>query len=318
MMEEMIQTETVLSEEKKSHKHRKPKSTLSDKILITVFYVTSTLFGLMCLYPFVQVLISSFADEKALLAEGYKLVPSKWSLDAYRVLVNANEIWTSYGVTLFITIVGTLLTLFITVMAAYVLSGNKIKYKNFFNFFFYFTMLFNGGLVGSFILISDILHLTNSIWVYILPASFNVWNCFLLRNFFAEVPEALIESGKLDGASDITVLFRIVLPLSLPAIATIGLFSAVAFWNEWGLGLLYITDERLYTLQYQIVRLVQSIDAASNMANSGMGNMGTTFEPPANTLRLATAIITIGPIILLYPFLQKYFVSGLKVGGVKG
>lgn len=295
---------------KKEYKTRKSH----DKIMLAVFYIFSAIFTIACIYPFLQVLMSSFADENTLLAEGYKLIPSKFSLDAYKVILKSKAIWTSYGVTIFITVVGTIIQLIITAMAAYALSGGRLKYRNVINFFFYFTMLFGGGVVASYILIKNYLHLDNTVWVYIIPTAFNAYNCFLLRNFFNEIPSALIESGKLDGANEFVMFAKIVLPLSLPALATIGLFAAVAYWNEWSTGLLYIQKESLYTLQYRIVRLIQSIDEANKLAQDGFAGQ----VPPANTLRLATAIITIGPIILLYPFLQKYFVAGLKVGGVKG
>lgn len=166
-------------------------------------------------------------------------------------------------------------------------------------------MLFSGGLIPYYILIKNYLHLSNTLLVYIVPGMFNVWNMFLLRNFFNEIPAALRESACIDGASEIVTAFRIILPLSLPALATIGLFSALAYWNEWMASMLYIDNPKLYTLQYLIVRMVNSISAASNLGQSGLPPGITSV--PANTLRLATAIVTIGPIVLLYPFLQKYF-----------
>lgn len=292
------------------------KTRRSDRALLIVFYIVSGAFALLCLYPFVQVVVSSFTEESSLLRNGYTLFPEVWSTAAYRVVLSSRAIYTSYGVTLFITVVGTAIQVLITAMAAYAIAGNRIKYANAINFFFYFTMLFNGGLVAGYILIKDFLHLDNTIWVYIVPNMFNAYNCFLLRNFFNDIPPSLIESAKLDGAREVTIMLRIVFPLSLPAFATIALFTAVGFWNEWSMGMLYVTDDKLYTLQYRIVRLIQSVDEANRLA--GQGNAGTSGAVPATTVRLATAIITIGPIILLYPFLQKYFVAGLKIGGVKG
>ena len=299
-------------------KNRKNKTgpLFKGRLLSAVFYIAAGLFAVICLYPFLQVFISSITEEKTLLAEGYKLIPGKLSFEAYKIVFSSRAIWDSYLVTVFITVAGTALSLLITAMAAYALSGQRLKYRNAVNFFFYFTMLFNGGLVASYILITKYLKLANTVWVYILPASFNVWNCFLLRNFFNEISNSLVESAKLDGAGHTIVFIRIVLPLSLPALATICLFQAVAFWNEWGTGLLYISNEKLYTLQYRVVKLIQSIDEASRLASSGVA--GQASAAPANTIRLATSIVTIGPIIFLYPFLQKYFVAGLRVGGVKG
>ncbi|MDE5548248.1 MAG: carbohydrate ABC transporter permease [Clostridia bacterium] len=284
-----------------------------DRALLIIFYVIAALFAVLCLYPFVQVFMSSFADETTLVREGYKLIPSKMSVDAYRTLFASNQILYAYGVTIFSTVAGTALSLLITALAAYALSGKKLKYRNVFNFFFYFTMLFSGGLIPYYILMKNYLHLTNSLLVYIIPGMFNVWNMFLLRNFFNDVPDSLREAATLDGANEFVIAFRIILPLSLPALATVGLFSALTFWNEWMASMLYIDNENLYTLQYLIVRMVNSISAASDLGGLPAG-INTV---PANTLRLATAIVTIGPIVLLYPFLQKYFVAGLRVGGVK-
>ena len=177
-------------------------------------------------------------------------------------------------------------------------------------------MLFSGGLIPFYLLITNHLHLANNILVYIIPSAFNVWNMFLLRNFFREIPSELRESALIDGASEFTVVMKIILPLSLPALATVALYTALGFWNEWMTSMLYMDDSSLYTLQYLIVRMVNNISAATNLGQSGL--TAGQIAVPANTLRLATAVVTIGPIVLLYPFLQKYFVSGLKVGGVKG
>ncbi len=287
-----------------------------DYAMLVIFYVFAALFAVVCLYPFFQVLISSFADETTLTREGYKLIPSKFSLDAYKTLFKSNEILFSYGLTIGVTVVGTFISVLITALAAYALSGKKLKYRNAINFLYYFTMLFSGGLIPYYILLTKYLHLKNNLLVYILPSAFNVWNMFLLRNFFNDIPEALVESAKLEGASEATIAFRIVIPLSLPALATIGLFSALAYWNEWMASSLYMDNEKYYLLQYHIVRMVNSISAANNLGASGLPAGVTSV--PAQTLRLATAIVTIGPIVLLYPFLQKYFVAGLRVGGVKG
>ena len=293
----------------------KVSGSTGDKALLIFFYVFAAVFALLCLYPFYQVLISSFADENTLIREGYRLIPSKFSLNAYRTLFASDEILWAYGITIFVTVVGTAASLLVTSMAAYALSGQKLKYRNAINFFFYFTMLFSGGLIPYYILIKNYLHLSNNLLVYILPGMFNVWNMFLLRNFFNEIPAGVREATRIDGANEVTTAFKIILPLSLPALATIGLFSALSYWNEWMASMLYIDNPKLYTLQYLIVRMVNSVSAAANLGQSGLPTGISTV--PANTLRLATAIVTIGPIVLLYPFLQKYFVSGLKVGGVK-
>lgn len=294
----------------------KIKASMAERIGYIILYAIAAGIALLCLYPFLQVLISSFADEVTLTREGYKLFPSKLSLDAWKTLFANDRIGRAYILTIGITVVGTIVCVLITAMAAYALSGKKLKYRNFFNFIYYLTMLFSGGLIPYYIVVSNYLHLTDNLLVYILPFSFNVWNMFLLRNFFNEIPEEIIESAYLEGAGEWCTAFRIVLPLSLPALATVSLFTAVSFWNEWMTSLLFINNPDFYTLQYIIVQMVNSISAASDLGASGLPT--GVLSVPSNTLRLATAIATIGPIILLYPFLQKYFVAGLRVGGVKG
>jgi ABC-type glycerol-3-phosphate transport system permease component len=281
-----------------------------------VFGIIVVLFATICLAPFILVITASLTDESTLVREGYRLFPSKWSLGAYKAIFRSQTIPQAYGVSIFVTIVGTALSMLITAMCGYAISCKQVRYRNIIAFFFYFTMLFSGGLVPTYILITRYLHLSNSIWVYIIPALLNPWNMFMLRNFFNDIPEAFKESARIEGAHEWRIMFMIVLPLSLPALATISLFYALNYWNAWVEAMLYISDERLYTLQYIIMKIIRNINSATQIA--GEGASSGTVVPPSYTLRLATAIVTIGPIIFLYPFLQKYFVGGLKVGGVKG
>ena len=291
------------------------KETAGDKILLVVFAVVAFLFAAACVFPFLLVLISSFTDEGTLIREGYSLFPSKWSLNAYRVVMNSPTVPNAYFVTVTITLVGTVLSLLVTSLCSYAISGTTLRYRNVIAFIFYFTMLFSGGLVPTYILISNYLNLRDSLWVYILPSLVNPWNMFLLRNFFSTIPESFRESAYLDGASDATVFFRIAVPLSTPGLATIALFYGLGYWNMWFESLLYMDNESLHTLQYLIMRIMRNINTAKTIAK-------LTSIPlpilPAETVRFATAVLTIGPIIFLYPFLQRYFVSGLKVGGIKG
>ncbi|MCD9021108.1 carbohydrate ABC transporter permease [Cohnella silvisoli] len=288
------------------------KGMAGDRILIGSFYVMNALFAVVCLLPFVLVLTSSLSDETTLLQEGYRLFPKQWSFDAYKVLFDNDSLYRSYGITLFVTIVGTVLSILITSAISYAVSVRTLKYRNKILFFVYLTMLFNGGLVPWYILISNYLHLGNSIWVMIIPALVNPWFMFLLRNFFMTIPESLAESAKIDGANDIYILIRIILPLSLPALATISLFYALDYWNEWFRAILFIDDESKYPLQTVIIRTLSSLSFTQQMY------MTATVSVPAYTIRMATVIITIGPIVFLYPFIQKYFVKGLMVGAVKG
>jgi ABC-type glycerol-3-phosphate transport system permease component len=296
-------------------KHSKLMSP-GDRMVPIVFGIIVVLFATICLAPFILVITASLTDESTLVREGYRLFPSKWSLGAYKAIFRSQTIPQAYGVSIFVTIVGTALSMLITAMCGYAISCKQVRYRNIIAFFFYFTMLFSGGLVPTYILITRYLHLSNSIWVYIIPALLNPWNMFMLRNFFNDIPEAFKESARIEGAHEWRIMFMIVLPLSLPALATISLFYALNYWNAWVEAMLYISDERLYTLQYIIMKIIRNINSATQIA--GEGASSGTVVPPSYTLRLATAIVTIGPIIFLYPFLQKYFVGGLKVGGVKG
>ncbi|MGN0243152.1 MAG: carbohydrate ABC transporter permease [Lachnospiraceae bacterium] len=288
------------------------KVSASDRVLSVVCYLFVTIFALACLFPFILVITSSFTDEVTLAKEGYRIIASKWSLDAYRLVFQTDQIFNAYKVTIFVTVVGTVLSMLCTSAMSYALSVKSLKLRGRLAFFVYFTMLFNGGLVPSYLLISKYLGMRDTIWVFIIPALVNAWNMLLLRNFFADIPESLAESARIDGANDIYILFKIILPISLPAIATIGLFYALAYWNEWYKALLYIDNEKLYTLQYLIMKILRQANFAAQIGGNYAGAL------PTYTVRMATVVVAIGPIILLYPFLQKYFVAGLTVGSVKG
>ena len=226
-----------------------------------------------------------------------------------------STIYKSYGVTIFITVVGTVLAMLVTCALAYPLSLRSLKYRNHIAFYVFFTLLFHGGLVTSYILITKYLGMKDSIWVLIIPSLINPFNMFLMRNFFQSIDESLAESAKMDGANEIYIMFRIMIPISLPAMATVSLFYALAFWNKWFEALLYISKEDLFPLQYLIKRILENADFSKQLA-AGVSVPG--YVAPTLTTRMATTIVTIGPIIFLYPFLQKYFVKGLLVGAVKG
>lgn len=293
---------------------QKIKVSMGDKVFTGLCYLFLGLFAFVCLFPFLLVLSASFTDEYTLLWEGYKLFPSKVSTSAYKLLFQTSQLGSAYLITIFTTVVGTALSLLVTSMMSYALSVKKLRIRNKIAFFVYFTMLFSGGMVSSYLLISKYLHLKDNIWVYILPALISPWNMMLLRNFFATIPESLAESAKIDGANDMTILMKIILPIAKPGLVTIGLFYALSYWNEWFRAMLYIDKDNLITLQYLIMKILRNI----NFANTVAGNIGVSMDVPTYTVRMATVVATIGPIIFLYPFLQKYFVKGLTVGGVKG
>jgi multiple sugar transport system permease protein/putative aldouronate transport system permease protein len=292
------------------------KRSIEDKGIDVFSHLFMILFSLFCIIPFALIISSSISDEKALNMNGFCLIPKKISFFAYKVIFQDNAIFNGYKTTIIITILGTILCLILTSAMAYALSVKTFTHRNKIAFIVYFTMLFSGGLVPSYLLIAKYLHLKDTILVYIIPALINPFNMFLLRNFFRQIPDSLAESAKIDGANDIYILFKIILPLSKPAIATIGLFYALAFWNEWFTCTLYITNKHLYSLQYLIMKVLREVDFMNQM--NDIPGITANYIVPANSAKMATAVVTVGPIIFVYPFVQKYFVKGLVVGAVKG
>ncbi|MBE5867280.1 MAG: carbohydrate ABC transporter permease, partial [Lachnospiraceae bacterium] len=234
---------------------------------------------------------------------------------AYKTVLGDNQIYSAYAVTIFTTVVGTVVSMLFTITMAYPLSLKKVKYRNVFTFYAYFTMLFNGGLVPSYLLISKTLDMKNNIFVLILPVAFSAWNMFLMRNFFAGIPVELAESAYMDGANDFQILRKIILPVSVPGIATISLFYALMYWNQWFNAMLYLEDNKLFPLQYLLMRMLRNVDAMKEMARTVGIAVG---EVPTNSLRMATTVVAIGPIVFLYPYVQKFFTTGLTVGAIKG
>ncbi|MDO5396972.1 MAG: carbohydrate ABC transporter permease [bacterium] len=292
------------------------KKVKGDTAVSVVCYGFIIIFAVLCLVPLLLVLASSFTSQASLNQMGYRLWPAEFDLAAYRMLFKSGTILPAYGVTIFITVVGTVLSMLVTCACAYAISCKGMQYRGAIAFFIYFTMLFTGGLVPTYLWVTKYLHLSDSLWALILPSLVNAWNLLLMRNFFNGIPDALSESGRIDGANDIVIFFKIILPISLPGIATVGLFYALAYWNEWYKALLYIHTEWKYPLQYLIMMIQKDIQfVQQNAAQAGVQTEGLV---PAETVQMATAVVTIGPIVLLYPFLQKYFVQGLTVGSVKG
>lgn len=279
-------------------------------------YLFISFFSLFCIIPFILIISSSISDEASLRLTGFTLFPKKVSSLAYQLIFQDNTILTAYMVTIIFTVVGTILCLILTCAMAYAISVRTFTHRNKIAFFVYFTMLFNGGLVPTYLLQAKYLNLQDNILVYILPVLINPFNMFLLRNFFKQIPDSLAESAKMDGANDVYILFKIILPLAKPALATIGLFYALGFWNEWFTATLYINKPDLYSLQYLIMKVLRGIDYAKQM--DAIPGLPITQIIPSNTARMATAVVTVGPIIFVYPFIQKYFIKGLVVGAVKG
>lgn len=278
-------------------------------------------FALACVFPFLFVVIISFTDEHTLALNGYRIFPDKWSADAYTYMFKTgDQLLRSYGVTIFVTVVGTLLTVVLTTLYAYALSRRSFKYRKFFSLFAFFTMLFGGGLVPTYIVVAQMLHLKDTIWALILPMSLNAFNIIVLRTFLQTmVPEPIIESGKIDGAGEFRILLQLVVPISLPGIATIALFSTLGYWNDWFNALLYIDSNSLVPLQSLMMRIynnMQFIIQNSALLNSGQGKE-MLRSLPQETSRMAMVVLATGPIVLAYPFFQRYFVQGLTIGAVK-
>lgn len=273
-------------------------------------------FALLCLIPFWLVVAGSFTDESVIIRKGYQLWPEKFSLEAYRyVFANKNNpVFQAYLVTIFVTVTGTFLGVMITSMAAFTLSNPKVEYRDQLTLFFFIPMIFGGGLVPWYLMCNR-LGLVDNIWALIIPSVFSGFNAFLVRNYMRELPNELRDSALVDGARDFTILFRIYLPLCKPVIATITLFIALGYWNDWFNAIMLVTDDDLYPLQYLLFKIQSDLSALKTLQNMGVTDR---IQLPGESLKMATAFITVGPVILLYPFLQKYFVKGLIVGAVKG
>ena len=274
------------------------------------------LVALVCLLPFIMLISGSFSSEQAIRFTGYGLLPKDFTLEAYRIVFKyPQKIARAYGVSITITLIGTVLGLFITTMAAYVISRKDFKYRNAISFFFYFTILFNGGMVSTYIFYIQYLHLKDNLLALILPGMVNIFYLLIMRSFVSAIPIALVESAKIDGAGEFRTFIQIVLPLLKSGLATIGLFMALGYWNDWYNAMLYLNTSEKYPLQYMLYDLLQQTQALARIASQA----GIRVESlPSNTLKLAMAVVATGPIILLYPFVQKYFVKGVTIGSVKG
>lgn len=294
-----------------------PERVRRSHVMDVVVVLLILLFCVLCVVPFIVAVSASFSTERSLLATGYSLLPKDFTTQAYDMLFQTSQIFDSYKVSIFVTLMGTLLSMVVTAMMAYPLSVKKLKYRGAISFFAYFTMLFSGGLVPTYMLISKYLGMRDTIWVMIIPVLVNPWNLFLLRNFFSAIPAALHESARIDGANDVRILWQIILPISLPGLATVSLFYAVAYWNQWFNAMLYIENSKLFPLQYLIMKMLRNIELMKQMSAQA-GFAVDMSALPTTTTKMATAIVTIGPIVIAYPFAQKYFTAGLIVGSVKG
>ena len=276
--------------------------------------------SLFALLPFVLLVISSFTDNSWAASNGFTFFPREWGADAYLYLANKWEvIGKSYIMTIVVTIIGTSLSLIITSMFAYGLSNDRLPGRKIIRFLVIFTMLFNGGLVATYYTYVSIFHLRNTIWALILPGLLmNAFNIILVMNYYKNsIPKSLLEAAKLDGANEFKIFFKIVMPLSVPILATIGLMTGIAYWNDWQNGLYYLTERGgsdLFTIQVVLNSINENVNFLASNAGSTLTNVS---EMPTVTARMAIAVIGILPIMIAYPFFQRYFVKGITLGGIK-
>lgn len=288
------------------------------RIFNIISYLLVTVFAIFCLIPFYLIVVGSFTSEKSIVTEGFSfyLSAKNFSIAAYNMaLKNPVMIVRAYGITIFVTVLGTFLAVFLSTMTGYVLARKDFPWGNQISFFFFFTTLFSGGLVPWYLLCTKVFSFTNHIYSLIIPGLFSVWNMIIAKSFMNGIPFELTEAAKVDGAKDFYIYHKVIIPMAKPLIATLGLFTALAYWNDWYNCMLFMSTSQNWNLQYTLQNILNSSEALKRIAELTGMQVG---QLPSEGLKLAMTVIATGPIILLYPFLQKYFVSGLTVGAVKG
>ena len=286
-----------------------------------IFHIILGLFAACCILPFIFVVVISFSAESSIKTIGYSFVPAQWSLEAYRqVFKLGDQLWLSYFNSFFITIVGTVVSVAICVLYAYPLFRKDFKLRGFFTFFSFFTMIFGGGLIPTYIVCKNLLGMSNNYAALIVPMLVNPFNIIIMRTFFqTSVPFDLIEAATIDGSGEYSTLTRVILPIVKPGIATVALLTALAYWNEWFLCLLYITDRHLYPLQYLLMEMQRNAEFISrNSSVMGAASAEAVRNLPNQTMRMAVVVFIVLPIACAYPFFQRYVVAGLTIGSVKG
>lgn len=287
----------------------------------TLFHLILGLFSLVCIIPFLFVVIIAFSSEDSIKLIGYSFLPQEWSLAAFNQVLNLGDVlWTSYFNSFFITIVGTILSVTICILYAYPLFRKDFKYRSFFSFLSFFTMIFGGGLIPTYIICRNMLGLSNNYAALIVPMLVSPFNIIIMRTFLqTSVPFDLIEAATIDGSGEYSTLVRIILPIVKPGIATVALLTALSYWNEWFLCLLYVTDRSLYPLQYLLMEMQKNAEfLARNSAMIGTASADAVRNLPNQTMRMATVVFIVLPIACAYPFFQRYVVAGLTIGSVKG
>ena len=310
MESKILETKTKTSAKKKAYNEGFTGIT---NIIANIILAVS---AIACVFPFIFVIIISLTSEQSLLEHGYSIFPKEWSLDAYKYLLQSGgALAQSYMVTIVVTILGTIINVSMVSSYAYAISRKGFKYRRQFTFLVFFTMLFGGGMVPSYIVMTQVLGLKNTIWALILPLAFNSFNIIVMRTFFQKsVPDSIIESARIDGASEFRIFIKIVIPLALPGIATIALFSTLAYWNDWFNAMLYIDYQNLVPLQHMLMKIEKNMEFIRQNAMLSGEVMNAL---PQESVRMAMVVVSTLPIACTYPFFQKYFISGLTIGGVK-
>ena len=294
---------------------------VSTKSKIAQVFLNIALIGLcaLILYPFVLVVSASLSSEADLVEYGYQLLPKKIDLGAYNyVFTNPQQVLQAYKITAIFSFSYMFLSVLLMAGMAYLLSKRGLAGKKFISFYIYFTTLFGGGLVPTYILNTQYLHMDDTIWIYIIPGLIAPFYVFMMRSFFQDIPYEITESAVIDGANEYTIFFRMIIPLSKPVLAAVALFMFLGKWNDWMTSMLYINKEELISLQYMLQRIMENIKLLQNQSQDLGFNILAADEIPAETARMAMAIVVAGPALIIFPFFQKYFVKGLKVGSVKG
>lgn len=307
-----------MSSKTKAGKIRHGKDIISLNI---VAYAFTGIVAILCLIPFIMIVSGSFSSEAAINKNGFSLLPQDFSLDAYKtVFRDPSVVFRAYATTIGLTAVGTVVGLLLQTMTAYALARKDFEWRNKFSFFFYFTTLFSGGLVPYYILMTNALGLRDNYLALLLPLMFSVYNLLIMKSYIMALPESLIDAAKIDGCSEYRTLFQIVMPLIKPALATVGLFIALAYWNDWYNAMLYIKKEEMYPLQYFLYQKINGIEAYKKLLANGnvSGDVVSAVSLPTQTLKMALTIVVTGPIVLAYPLVQRYFVQGITIGAVKG
>lgn len=299
-------------------KPSRPRNThpVPDRALSIFAHVFVLVFGLICLYPLLVTVSVSFSDEYLVQVNGFRLIPEQFSLGTYRYIFDRSlpRIARSYLVTITVTVVGTITSMLVTSMFSYAVAQKHVRYRNFLSFFSYFTVIFPAGMIPWYLICVNLLHINNTLFGLFVPYALNVWNMFLLRNYFQSIPASVTESAKIDGAHDFTIFARLVIPMSQTAVVTISMFYVIQYWNDWWLSIMLISKQALYPMQYFLFSLLSSV----NVLSSGMVEDASVVAIPAETVKMAVTVITILPVLFLFPIIQRYFIKGIMVGAVKG